>query len=63
METFEKGTGIVCEYNPFHKGHAYQIKSVKEMGARFVVCAMSGDFTQRGEPAFQDKYVRAENAV
>lgn len=62
-EKFTKGTGIVCEYNPFHKGHAYQIHRVKEMGASFVVCAMSGDFTQRGEPAFQDKYVRAENAV
>lgn len=63
MTGFEKGTGIVCEYNPFHKGHAYQIETVKEMGADFVVCAMSGDFTQRGEPAFQDKKVRAENAV
>lgn len=63
MDRFERGTGIVCEYNPFHKGHAYQIESVKNMGAEFVVCAMSGDFTQRGEPSFQDKYVRAENAV
>lgn len=63
MEMFERGTGIVCEYNPFHKGHAYQINAVKKMGAQFVVCAMSGDFTQRGEPSFQDKYVRAENAV
>ena len=63
MDGFTKGTGIVCEYNPFHKGHAYQIETVKDMGAQFVVCAMSGDFTQRGEPSFQDKYVRAENAV
>lgn len=63
MTNTNKGTGIVCEYNPFHKGHAYQIQKVKEMGARFVVCAMSGDFTQRGEAAFQDKKVRAENAV
>ena len=63
LAEYEKGTGIVCEYNPFHKGHAYQINKVKEMGADFVVCAMSGDFTQRGEPAFQDKIIRAENAV
>lgn len=63
MANTKKGTGIVCEYNPFHKGHAYQIQKVKEMGAEFVVCAMSGDFTQRGESAFQDKRVRAENAV
>lgn len=63
MEKFAKGTGIVCEYNPFHKGHAYQIECVKNMGAGFVVCAMSGDFTQRAEASFQDKLVRAENAV
>lgn len=60
---FSKGTGIVCEYNPFHLGHAYQIQKAKQMGAQFIVCAMSGDFVQRGEPAFQDKYVRAKNAV
>ena len=60
---FSKGTGIVCEYNPFHNGHAYQIQKLKEMGANFIVCAMSGDFVQRAEPAFQDKNVRAENAI
>ena len=63
MDKFAKGTGIVCEYNPFHKGHAYQIECVKNMGAEFVVCAMSGDFTQRAQASFQDKLVRAENAV
>lgn len=63
MQNIRKGAGIVCEYNPFHKGHAYQIALAKQMGAPFVVCAMSGDFTQRAEPAFQDKKIRAENAV
>lgn len=63
MDRFAKGTGIVCEYNPFHKGHAYQIQTLKNMGAEFIVCAMSGDFVQRGEAAFQDKLVRAKNAV
>ena len=63
MDRFSKGTGIVCEYNPFHNGHAYQIEKLKESGAEFVVCAMSGGFVQRGEPAFQDKKTRAENAV
>ena len=63
MDRFAKGTGIVCEYNPFHKGHAYQINTLKEMGAGFIVCAMSGDFVQRGEAAFQDKHIRARNAV
>lgn len=63
MDRFSKGTGIICEYNPFHKGHAYQIQQLKSMGAEFIVCAMSGDFVQRAEPSFQDKFVRARNAV
>lgn len=58
-----KGTGIICEYNPFHKGHAFQISAVKKEHDTFVVCAMSGDFVQRAECAFQDKTVRAKNAV
>ncbi len=59
----QKGVGIICEYNPFHKGHGYQLDAVKDMGAEFIVCAMSGDFVQRGEACFQDKTERAENAV
>lgn len=57
------GVGIICEYNPFHNGHAYQIETLKNNGADFIVCVMSGDFVQRGEACFQDKTVRAENAV
>lgn len=63
MEMYTKGTGIVCEYNPFHKGHAFQIAECKKNGSPFVVCVMSGSFVQRGEGAFQDKRVRAQNAV
>lgn len=57
------GYGIICEYNPFHSGHKYQIEKVKELGADYVVCVMSGDFVQRAEPSFQDKSLRAMNAV
>ena len=53
---------IICEYNPFHTGHARQIALVKEKYDK-VVCLMSGNFTQRAEPAFCDKYLRAETAV
>ena len=57
-----KITGIVCEYDPFHNGHAYLIDRAKgESDA--VVCVMSGHFTQRGTPAFADKYTRAEAAL
>lgn len=56
--------GIVCEYNPFHKGHEYQIEQAKAItGADHVVCFMSGDFLQRGMPALADKYTRAEIAL
>lgn len=56
--------GIIAEYNPFHNGHAYQIKKIKEeLHADFVVVAMSGDFVQRGAPAIIDKYARTEMAL
>ena len=59
-----KVTGIIAEYNPFHKGHEYQIKKARELtDADYVVVVMSGDFTQRGAPALLDKYTRARMAL
>lgn len=59
-----KIAGIVCEYNPFHRGHAYQIEALKQQqGVDAVVCAMSGSFLQRGEPALLHKQDRAAMAV
>lgn len=56
--------GIVCEYNPFHKGHLYQIEQTRKLtGAEYIICFMSGNFLQRGIPALADKYVRAEAAI
>ena len=56
--------GIIAEYNPFHNGHAYQIKKAKELsGADFCIVAMSGDFVQRGAPAIFDKYTRTRMAL
>ena len=56
--------GIICEYNPFHNGHKFHIERTKsECGATHIVCAMSGNFTQRGEPAVIDKHKRAETAL
>ena len=56
-------TGIVCEYNPFHNGHLYQIEKAKAMGADKIICVMSGNFVQRGECAFFDKHLRAKAAI
>lgn len=59
-----KTAGIIAEYNPFHKGHEYQINYIREkLGADFVVAAMSGDFVQRGTAALLPKHVRAEMAL
>ena len=52
---------VICEYNPFHLGHAYQLSEMKKRGA--VIAVMSGSFTQRGDAAVLSKYDRAEIAV
>ena len=58
-----KAVGIVCEYNPFHNGHKRQIELQRQNGADCIICVMSGNYTQRGEPAITDKYLRAEMAI
>lgn len=59
-------TAVICEYNPFHLGHAYQLqKAAASDGIQknAVIAVMSGSFTQRGEAAVLSKYKRAEIAV
>ncbi|MDR1410035.1 MAG: nucleotidyltransferase family protein [Oscillospiraceae bacterium] len=55
--------GIIAEYNPFHRGHAHHIAMTQRMGASHIVCVMSGDFVQRGEPALLSKWARANAAI
>lgn len=56
--------GIVAEYNPFHNGHRHQIAQARALaGAGAVVCAMSGNFVQRGDCAVTDKWTRARMAL
>ncbi len=57
-----KITAIICEYNPFHKGHNLQLSQVKKDDA-LVICIMSGGFVERGQPAIFSKYERAKAAV
>ena len=57
-------TGIAAEYNPLHNGHIYHIEEARELTeADGIVAVMSGSFTQRGEPAVMDKWIRAKLAV
>jgi predicted nucleotidyltransferase len=59
-----KLTAIISEYNPFHNGHKFQINMIKmNDDSHFVVAIMSGNFTQRGEPAVLDKWARARLAL
>ena len=59
-----KTIGIVAEYNPFHNGHLYQLQASRQQaGAECAVVVMSGNYTQRGEPAIVDKWARAEMAL
>jgi Predicted nucleotidyltransferase len=56
--------GIIAEYNPFHNGHLYHLQeSVRLAEPDFTISVMSGNFTQRGEPAMADKWIRAAAAV
>lgn len=56
--------GIVTEYNPLHNGHKIQMDFSREKSvADIVVCVMSGNFVQRGEPAIFDKWTRAKCAL
>ena len=55
--------GIICEFNPLHKGHKRIIDEARQKGADNVLCVMSGNAVQRGELAVFDKYVRAEAAI
>lgn len=55
--------GIICELNPLHSGHAYLMARLRQQGADAVVCAMSGNFVQRGEPALVNKLSRGEMAL
>lgn len=60
-----KTAAIICEYNPFHFGHNYQIQELRKILGEdtAVVSVMSGAFTQRGEVAIFDKFLRAKAAI
>ena len=60
-----KVVAIISEYNPFHLGHEHQVKELRRtLGEDTAIIAiMSGNFTQRAEPAVCDKTIRAEAAA
>jgi len=60
-----KVAAIICEYNPFHNGHARQFSLTRQALGEdaLIVCLMSGNYVQRGAPAVFDKMCRAEAAL
>ena len=54
---------LICEYNPFHSGHKYQLDAVRSHDVDNIYCIMSGSFVQSAMPAFCDKALRARCAV
>ena len=59
-----KSVAIICEYNPFHTGHAYHAAKARLLsGADAVIGIMSGHFVQRAEPSYLSVGLRAETAL
>jgi len=54
-----RNTAIICETNPFHRGHKYLFDTVRAQNDGIITAVMSGNFVQRGIPAVLDKYTRA----
>lgn len=58
-----KSVGIIAEYNPFHNGHLYHLKKVKELYPdHTIVLVMNGNFTERGDVSIIDKWKKTEIA-
>lgn len=56
--------GIVAEYNPFHNGHLYQIKKIKEKYPdSILVAVVSSTFTQRGTVSILNKWTKTKIAL
>lgn len=59
-----KKIGIVCEYNPFHNGHKYQLEKIREKYSDAIIIAcMSSSFTQRGELSILNKWDKTRCAL
>ncbi len=59
-----KIAAIIAEYNPLHEGHIYHMEQTRQRtGADYIITIMSGDYVQRGLPAVEEKFQRAEKAL
>ena len=59
-----KKVGIICEYNPFHNGHIYHLRKIKELYPdSMIILVMSSSFTMRGEISLLNKWDKASVAI
>lgn len=59
-----KVVGLICEYNPFHYGHLYQINKIKEKYPDSILIAViSSNFTERGEISILNKWDKCDIAL
>ncbi len=56
--------GIICEYNPFHNGHLYHIKKIKELYPNsLIILVLNGYFLERGEISILSKEAKTKIAL
>ena len=61
---FKNVIGLIVEYNPFHNGHLHHIQEIDRLfDDNIKIAVMSGDFVQRGEPSFINKFEKAKIAL
>ena len=60
-----KTVAVISEFNPFHNGHGYFLRAVREKLGEdtCIIAIMSGNYTQRGDVAIADKFARAAMAI
>ena len=59
-----KAVGIICEYNPFHNGHLYHLKKVKEMYPNhLIILVLNGYFLERGDISIISKQNKTNLAL
>lgn len=56
--------GLICEYNPFHNGHLYQLNEIKKLYPdATIICVMSTTFTERGDVSLINKWDKTKIAL
>ncbi len=59
-----EAVGIICEYNPLHKGHIYHIEETKKLfPGRTIILVLNGYFLERGEISILSKENKTKLAL